>query len=155
MNPILLSLSQQISSILDDGVIDSEEIQELTGALQAFTGGDSEVTPGELLKTTQLPLTLPKPVVAFEGKCFLFTGTFAYGTRKQCTAAIENLGGTASTTVSKKVDYLVLGTYITPSWKHETFGNKITDALSLMLPIISEEHWTQAMPGRPSHAGPK
>ena len=105
MNPILLNLSQQIASISDDGAIDNDEIQQMTALLQAFNGGDLEVTPGELLKTTQLPLTLPKPVVTFEGKSFLFTGTFAYGTRKRCIAAVEDLGGTAIPRVSKRELY--------------------------------------------------
>jgi hypothetical protein len=40
----------------------------------------------------------------------------------------------------------VLGTYVTSSWAHETFGRKIEKAIEyrdngLPLIIITEEHW--------------
>jgi hypothetical protein len=48
--------------------------------------------------------------------------------------------------VTKNLDYLVLGTYVTDSWIHENFGRKIEKAMGyrdsgLDLVIVTEEHW--------------
>ena len=80
---------------------------------------------------------------------FLFTGTCAYGTRKQCQAAVESLGGMNAKSVTKTLDYLILGTYVTDSWAHETYGRKIEKAMNyrdegVQLVIVTEEHWANA-----------
>jgi NAD-dependent DNA ligase len=76
----------------------------------------------------------------------LFTGTCVFGTRKQCQTAVEELGGLNAKGVTKKLDYLVLGTYVTDSWAHESYGLKIEKAMEyrdsgVPLCIITEEHW--------------
>ena len=130
--------------MLNDGVLDSEESSELFGLLHRISGNPSEV--GELAKATSLPIDLPPPDVAFPDRSFLFTGTCAFGTRRQCHEVTEALGATIANGVSKKLDYLVIGTYVTDSWAHETYGRKIEKAMryrsqGLPLAIISEEHW--------------
>lgn len=143
-NPIILNLLEKVSSMLEDGVLDSEESNELLRILNMISGEDSEI--GELAKTTSLPINNPMPNILFESKSFLFTGTCAYGTRKECQLATDNLGGINAKSVTKNLDYLVLGTYVTDSWAHETFGRKIEKAMEyrnsgLPLIIITEEHW--------------
>lgn len=86
------------------------------------------------------------PDISFEGRKFLFTGTCAYGTRKHCHIATEQRGGTNATSVSKNLDYLVLGSYVTDSWAHETHGRKIEKAMQyrdkgVPLAIVTEEYW--------------
>ena len=152
-NPVAQPLYERVSEMLSDSILDENEAAELLETLRRFSNSDGLVD-GELIQTTGLPLDSPPPRIEFHNSNFVFTGTFATGNRPFCLEATRLLGGVCLGTVRKDLDYLVLGRYVTPSWKHETFGNKITDALSLMLPIISEEHWTQAMPGSPSHAGP-
>lgn len=143
-NPIILNLLEKVGSMLEDGILDSEESNELLKILNMISGEDSEI--GELAKTTSLPINNPMPNILFESKSFLFTGTCAYGTRKECQLATENLGGINAKSVTKNLDYLVLGTYVTDSWAHETFGRKIEKAMEyrnsgLPLIIITEEHW--------------
>ena len=47
----------------------------------------------------------------------------------------------------RDLDYLVLGSYVTPSWIHESFGRKIEKAMEwrdvrgMSLAIVSEEQW--------------
>ena len=146
-NPIILNLLDRVSAMLEDGVLHPEESQELFQLLGKITGEPSEL--GELAKSTSLPLDDPAPKVSFEGSVFLFTGTCAYGTRRECQEVIESLGGVNASSVTKTLDYLVLGTYVTDSWVHETFGRKIEKALNyredgIPLAIISEEHWARA-----------
>lgn len=143
-NPIFDNLLIKVQDMLEDGVLDQDESAELFGLLSDLAGGKSAV--GELGKSSSLPIDKPLPSIAFAGKSFLFTGTCAYGTRKQCQAAIESLGGVLANSVTRDLDYLILGTYVTDSWAHETFGRKIEKAMEyrdkgVPLAIISEEHW--------------
>lgn len=146
-NPIILNLLGKVECFLEDGVLDEEESAELLDVLHKITGDASEF--GELAKTTSLPINHPVPEVWFPDKSFLFTGTCAFGTRKQCQEATERLGGISAKNVTKDLDYLVLGTYVTDSWAHETFGRKIEKAMAYReqgapLVIIKEEHWAIA-----------
>ena len=143
-NPVILNLLEKVSDMLEDGELDSEESAELLSILQKVTGEPSEL--GELAKTTSLPIDDPLPVIGFPGSSFLFTGTCAFGTRKQCQQAIESLGGMNAKGVTKTLNYLVLGTYVTDSWIHESYGRKIEKAMEyrsggMPLLIVSEEHW--------------
>lgn len=143
-NPIIINLLTRVDAMLEDGVLDQEESAELLSILHKITGEPSEV--GELAKTSSLPVDLPAPSVIFEGNQFLFTGTCVYGTRRDCQAAIENLGGINANGVTKRLNYLVLGTYVTDSWIHESYGRKIEKALQyrdehVPITIIREEHW--------------
>lgn len=125
-NPIIVNLLQKISAMLEDDILDKEETDELFSVLHSISGDTSEF--GEEAKTSSLPLCNPPPKINFSGKSFLFTGTFAYGPRKACQQEIDKLGGINAKGVTKQLDYLVLGTYVTHSWAHETFGRKIDKA---------------------------
>ncbi|WP_444922663.1 BRCT domain-containing protein (plasmid) [Microbulbifer sp. DLAB2-AF] len=143
-NPIILNLLEKVSGMLADGVLDSDESAELFTTLQAFTGETS--VDGEVPKSSTLPVCTPPPHIQFTGKTFLFTGTCAYGSRKECQKVIEALGGVSASRVTKSLDYLVLGTYVSDSWIHESFGRKIEKAIEyrdsgLPLTIVTEEHW--------------
>ncbi len=143
-NPIIINLLEKVSAMLEDGVLDREESAELLGILQKISGENSEI--GELAKTSSLPINDPLPELEFNGSSFLFTGTCAFGTRKQCHEATESRGGIIAKGVNKSLNYLVLGTYVTDSWVHETFGRKIEKAIEyrekgLPVVILTEEHW--------------
>ncbi|WP_020407674.1 BRCT domain-containing protein [Hahella ganghwensis] len=143
-NPIIINLLEKVSAMLEDGMLDEEESAELLGILRRVSGEDSCL--GEAAKTTTLPIIDPMPPLIFEDHSFLFTGTCAFGSRKQCQEATRALGGLVSTSVTKNLDYLVIGTYVTDSWVHETFGRKIEKAVEyresgVPIAIVTEEHW--------------
>ncbi|ROO37220.1 BRCT domain-containing protein [Salinisphaera orenii] len=145
-NPVIGNLLSKISVMLEDGVLDAEESAELLETLYQISGKPSEF--GELARAAALPINDPAPQIAFEGSTFVFTGTCALGTRKDCQKAVEHLGGHNIANVTKKLNYLVLGSYVTDSWAHETFGRKIEKAmdyrdLGVPLAIITEEHWAK------------
>lgn len=146
-NPLIHNLLNKVAAMLDDGILDSDEAKDLFATMQQFAGESSIV--GELAKTTSLPICTPPPEVIFNGKTFLFTGTCAFGTRSDCQNATKSKGGNIASSVTKEVSYLVLGTYVTDSWKHETFGRKIEKATQyrdqgLPISIITENHWLKA-----------
>ncbi len=145
-NPVILNLLDKVDAILSDGLLDKNEAAELFKILQKFTGDECEL--GELTKTSSLPVNDPMPKLDFPNHSFLFTGTCAYGTRKQCEEAIITLGGSLAKGVNKSLDYLILGSYVTDSWAHESFGRKIEKAMEyrqngIPLVIVTEDHWVR------------
>lgn len=146
-HPVILNLLSRVDEMLADGMLDQDESSELLATLRQVAGEPSEF--GEVAKSASLPLCRPKPELAFSGRTFLFTGTCAFGTRAQCQDATERLGGINAKSVTKTLNYLVLGSYVTDSWAHETFGRKIEKAMEyrsngMPLAIVSEEHWASA-----------
>ena len=100
------------------------------------------------------PFDHPQPKVVFSGKTFLFTGQFAFGSRKECQRAVEILGGVTSDQkqVSHAIDYLVVGTAGNKTWSKGSYGNKIERGVLIRRQhgrpaIISEEHWVTAIRG--------
>ncbi len=143
-NPIILNLLEKVDLMLKDGILDKDESVELMSILKKISG--ENVVMGELAKTSTLPINDPMPSIVYKNKTFLFTGTCAFGTRKQCQDEVHRLGGISAKSVTVTLDYLVLGTYVTDSWAHESFGRKIEKAMEyrdrgLPLVIITEEHW--------------
>ena len=146
-NPVVVNLLDRVSAMLQDNALQQDEASELLALLQQLAGEKSEV--GELAKPTTLPIDTPPPAVTFPNHSFVFTGTCVYGTRKQCQAATARLGGDIGGSITKAVNYLVLGTYVTDSWAHETYGRKIEKAMQyreqgVPIAIITEEHWANA-----------
>jgi NAD-dependent DNA ligase len=146
-HPVIVDLYRRIDAMLADDVLDAEESQELFRTLQQIAGEPTEF--GEIAKSASLPICKPAPTVSFPSQTFLFTGTCVFGTRKECQAATESLGGSCASGVAKSLNYLVLGTYVTDSWVHETFGRKIEKAMAyrndgVPLSIITEAHWASA-----------
>ena len=143
-NPVIINLLEKVSSFLEDDVLDADESAELFSILSRISGEKAEI--GELAKTTSLPLCEPAPEIVFKDQVFVFTGTCAYGTRKECQSVVEELGGIHTRNVTKSLNYLVLGTYVTDSWIHENYGRKIEKAMKyrddgVPLSIVSEQHW--------------
>ena len=63
-------------------------------------------------------------------KTFVITGTLSTLSREQAKELIENAGGKTSSSVSKKIDYLLVG---------NNPGSKYEKALALNIPILSED----------------
>ncbi len=146
-NPIIVNLYNKVDSFLSDGVLDDYEAEELLKLLHQISGAPTVV--GEFARATSLPVNQPLPPVEFANRSFVFTGTCAFGTRKECQVATESLGGINANGVTMDLHYLVIGTYVTDSWKHESFGRKIEKAMAyrdkgLPLVIVTEEHWATA-----------
>lgn len=142
---LLRILYNRVTEILADGSIDQQEMAELIDTLSRFADRTFEL--GETLKSTSLPLCSPAPRLTFAGKQYCFTGTFGYGQRKHCEAAVLDRGALVGG-LSKKTNVLVIGAYATESWKHSAFGNKILQACEWRdaghpISIVAEAHWVQ------------
>ncbi len=148
-NPIILNLLHRVNEIPSDGILDDDEAKELFETLQKLSGGDFEI--GEFQKSSTLPLSHPPPNLLFDGTKFCFTGTFAFGSRRDCEAAVTNKGASAGS-LTAKTDYLVIGIYATDSWAHSSYGRKIEKAVDMQAKgkdifIVGEEHWVENIDG--------
>ncbi|MBD3347044.1 MAG: NAD-dependent DNA ligase LigA [Chitinivibrionales bacterium] len=68
----------------------------------------------------------------FSGKTFVITGTLERFTREEAKELIEQRAGKASSSVSKKTDYVVVG---------ENAGSKLTKAQQLGVKVLSEDEF--------------
>jgi DNA ligase (NAD+) len=78
----------------------------------------------------------PRPL---EGKTFVFTGGLLQFARDEAKERVEQLGGRAATSVSKKTDYLVAGT---------DPGSKLEEARKLGVRILSEDDFADLIRSR-------
>lgn len=141
--PLFRTIYERISEMLKDGLLDADEREELFNTMSKLASNNFEV--GEVLKSSSLPLCDPAPALSFQGQRYCFTGTFLFGQRSVCEAAVIERGAVAGS-LTRKTNVLVIGAYVTDSWRHETFGNKILSAVGMRadgvpISIVSEEHW--------------
>lgn len=139
-----------IKDILQDGVITKEESATLCKALVDFTGCDldSGVVDG---LATRLPINNDAKVIV-SGKIFCLTGVFMAGKRSLVEDMIVAAGGEISERITKKLDFLVVGTLSSRDWRFSSHGRKIEKAVSYRdddgakLKIISEEMLFEVLP---------
>ncbi|MEO9655921.1 BRCT domain-containing protein [Marinomonas sp.] len=80
------------------------------------------------------------------GARICFTGVFDTGSRKQIETIATSLGAITRKDPSKSIDYVIIGSQVSPDWKHTSFGRKIQRAIELRenghpLTILTESHW--------------
>lgn len=137
-DPLVMALANRIERIFADGVATAEELEDLRLVMENY-GKDDE-------KPTTLPLDNPMPELVFIGKTFCFTGPFVSGKRSWCEEQVGNRKGSSLGNVSRSVNFLVIGTRVSPAWVNQTYGRKIEAAFGLKqsghpIAIITEEHW--------------
>lgn len=154
-DPVVNLLYRRLADMLADGILDAEESAELLGMLRSFNGlnvGKPRPDDNAFTAPNDLPLCKPAPDLQWSRRLFVFTGIMAYGPRKACEALVLERNGQIGASVSRKLDYLVIGTIGNDQWLHSTYGTKIKKAVELReagvpLAIVSEEHWQKAVFG--------
>jgi NAD-dependent DNA ligase len=144
-------LYSRIQNVIADGVITNDERIYLIDALQQLIGGTLE----ELADNTHVSSLAIDNVneISFEGKRFLLTGDFVFGSRQVCELFTERFGGEVCNSLSKKIDYVVVGGRGSKEWKYGSFGTKIEHAIQLKregnsILIIHEDCWVSSFPER-------
>lgn len=142
-------IAKRVRAIMGDGVVTTEEREDLMTTLQQISGNHFNQTGAAVPQGPTLPID-DDPSIFFRHMTFCFTGRFLYGTRASCERAILGLGGTAVDSISKNLNYLVIGAMIEPQWANTTYGRKIEKAVAYRddgtdLVIVSERQWTAAL----------
>ena len=143
-------LFSRLQRIFADGVVSPEEQEDLADLLRQLVGGTAGIIAGEDAALV-LPLTLPPPVITFQGRTFVFTGKFAFGPRSACESSVTSLGGRCGSSVTRDIHYLVIGTFGSRDWIHTSHGRKIEQAVGLrskaqQVAILAEDHWAASPP---------
>lgn len=152
-DPVINLLYQRIGLMLQDGKLDAEESTELLEVLRGFTGlSDTAPAAAAYPTPNNLPLNQPEPEIVWDGRVFVFTGTMAFGPRKECERLVRERGGAIGPGISKKVNYLVVGSIGNDQWLHSSYGTKIMHAVQLReegapLAIVSEDLWQRVLFG--------
>ncbi len=151
-------VGQRVASVLAEHFADIDELQAasveelsdineigdvIAGSVHDFLHSEhGEATIGELRDAGVKMRSDTKPKAAgsgpLDGKTLVVTGTLSQYTRNEIHAMIGQAGGRASSSVSKKTDYLVAG---------EKAGSKLTKAQKLGIPVISETEFEQLIRG--------
>jgi len=133
-----------------DGRIDDEERAELNDLLASLVGGTASLLLGFEGAST-LPLDKPPPLICWGGdEVYVFTGKFAYGTRKHCEREVVQRDSRCESDVTRRTTFLVIGTFGSEDWAHTSYGRKIQRAVELRaagfpLRIVGEDHWAEAL----------
>ncbi len=143
------AIANRISNILADAIITDDERSDLLALLSELTGNYFHETGSAAPEAPTLPID-DDPSIFFKNMTFCFTGEFMYGTRANCERVILSLGGMALSNVTKKLDYLIIGSRISPMWANTTYGRKIEQAVEyrdrgVELCIASERQWFDAL----------
>lgn len=70
------------------------------------------------------------PKLRFDGQSFCFTGISARAPRRELVKIVENLGGVFKLSVSKGLDYLIVGDWGNPAWAFACYGRKVEQAMN-------------------------
>jgi len=136
-------LYDRLRAMLADGVLDPEEAGELLGLLMQIA---APAGLGAAPAPSTLPLTAPAPEILYPGRSFCFTGVFEFGSRADCHEVVLAHGGEPAKGVTKKLNYLVIGSVGSDFWRHSSFGTKIMKAAQYCeegagIAIVSEAYW--------------
>ena len=143
-------LHRLVTEILSDGIITPEESKQLYEAVNLFSGASLEdgVTDG---MATRLPCDMVSELI-FDGNKFCLTGEFILGRRSSVEALIKKHGGEISDSITKKTNFLVVGTLSSKDWKFSAHGRKIEKAIEYRdiknsgIKIIGEDDLIKFLP---------
>ncbi len=127
LDALMNATEEELTGVDDVGAITARNIRDWFAQPQA-----REVI--ERLRTAGVNFTSQRTVTdaRFAGMTFVLTGALTKFTRDQATEQIEFFGGKASSSVSKKTTYVVVG---------ENAGSKERKARELGIPILSEDEF--------------
>lgn len=142
-------IANRVDSILSDGLVTEDERNDLIFCLKNLSGNHFHETGTACSDEPAIPFD-DDPSIFFNNMTFCFTGNFYFGTRAACERAVLKLGGMPVDTVSGKLDYLVVGSIVEPSWINATYGRKIETAIQRQQrygqpAIVKEAQWVKAL----------
>lgn len=125
-----------VVGILADQTIDEREqrlLKEFFSEFVAVLDDRTITTPliADPKSQTLMGLCAVCPDVSFQGSTFCFTGASSRYRRTDLAEIVINHGGEFANTVTRKVDYLVIGAEGNPCWAYACYGRKVEQAVAL------------------------
>ncbi len=123
-----------VTSVLLDKKIDPEEhrmLMSFFGEFISILDNKTVVSPVCLEGSNVVGLCAICPEISFAEAVFCLTGQSHKYTRSEFEKLIFSLGGKATGNVSKKVNYLVVGSDGNPCWAYACYGRKVEKAVEL------------------------
>ncbi|HCA09559.1 BRCT domain-containing protein [Chryseobacterium sp.] len=124
-----------VLSIVSDKIIDEEERTILKAFIKQFVELKNSDTAAKIERDTVdvniSGICAVDPEIIFENKTFCITGILSRGNRGELQTAIQDKGGIAVNTISKKTDYLIIGDTNNACWSYSCYGRKVEKALDL------------------------
>lgn len=124
-----------VLSIMEDKIITEDERTVLTAFIKQFVEiKNTEVAQKIERDTADVNITgicAVNPEIIFEGKTFCVTGILNRGSRSELQKAIQDQGGVSVNSISKKTDYLIIGSTNNACWSYSCYGRKVEKALEL------------------------
>ncbi len=121
-------VKKNIEVILEDGIVDPEELEQLCDLLKAISGTDFTNDGVAVGGSTSL---FDDELDSIENKNVCLTGKFLTGTRKKVIEELIKLGACVSANVTKETDILLIGIFSSRDWIHTSAGRKIEKAVKL------------------------
>lgn len=124
-----------VLSIVEDKIITEDERTVLMAFIKQFV----EIKNTEVAQKIEHDIAgvnisgicAVNPEIIFEDKTFCVTGILNRGSRSELQKAIQDQGGTPVNSISKKTDYLIVGSTNNACWSYSCYGRKVEKALEL------------------------
>ncbi len=141
-------VAARITEARADGHIDADELEHLRRTLDDLIGGSLE-EDGAIAAVTRLPIDDSIDVV-IPGANICVTGDFLFGPRRRVASVIELAGGRFADSITRSLDFLVIGQLGSAAYRGGSYGAKIQKAVDYQragcrIGIISEERWAAAI----------
>jgi hypothetical protein len=123
-----------VTSVLSDKKIDAEEhklLMSYFGEFVSILDNKTIMSPVLLEETNLVGLCSVCPQISFADTLFCLTGQSYKYTRSEFEEVIYSLGGKSASYISKKVNYLVVGSEGNPCWAYACYGRKVEKAVEL------------------------
>jgi hypothetical protein len=136
-------IKRRVDEILIDGVITQDERENLYDILTELQGNDFHDSGMAGGFSNGIFMEDPN-FLHINNSHFCLTGEFISGPRSRCEQTLSKFGGIISQSVTKKLDFLIVGTMGSRDWIAAGHGRKIEKALHYkqqghQITIMSEE----------------
>lgn len=142
-----------VTTVLADKKIDPDEhklLMSFFGEFISVLDNNTVVNPAFLENSNINGICAICPEISFNKAIFCLTGASHKYTRNEFENVITGLGGGTSRSVSKRVNYLIIGADGNPCWAYACYGRKVERAVELrkqgfQLAIIHENDFHDAV----------
>ena len=114
-------IKRKIDDAIADGFISDDERDHLKESLSQLAANDFSETRSASVEVVALPFDDCSDIQLGGAKICL-TGEFLFGPRKKCEEASAAAGAVAKSSVTRTTDFLVVGTNISPHWRHTSLS---------------------------------